>query len=126
MNINENNNFRGIFGIPVTPFNTNDSLDDTNIKRLGSPGRQGTTIKISCEGKDYAMKITQKGQKCESDRRGFYILRQARLQELAAQYNITPHVHAVFCGNKKKRKYQGYLSPPPCFVGPGNKGCFWR
>ena len=34
MNINENYKFRGIFGIPVTPFNTDDSLDKKSLEKI--------------------------------------------------------------------------------------------
>jgi len=34
LNINENYKFRGIFGIPVTPFNTDDSLDKKSLEKI--------------------------------------------------------------------------------------------
>ena len=42
----------------------NDDLADVpTVTRLGIPGRQGTTIKLHCDRKDYAIKVTRKKHK---------------------------------------------------------------
>jgi hypothetical protein len=92
--------------------------DIQTVKRLGVPGRQGTTIKIKCDGKDFAIKVAAKGTYCgygigrtdgekkEQDAREPYIeigdgfLHQARLQQLASEYNVTVPVEAVYCGGQ--------------------------
>jgi len=92
--------------------------DIQTVKRLGVPGRQGTTIKIKCDGKDYAIKVAAKGTYCgngigrtdvekkDEDAREPYVeigdgfLHQARLQQLASKYKVTVPVEAVYCGGQ--------------------------
>ena len=100
-------------------LNPKDPLSDIQtVKRLGVPGRQGTTIKIKCDGKDFAIKVAAKGTYCgygigrtdgekkEQDAREPYVdlgdgfLHQARLQQLASKYKVTVPVEAVYCGGQ--------------------------
>jgi hypothetical protein len=85
-------------------LDSNDDLSDIpSVKRLGVPGRQGTTIQLHCDdGNNYAVKVTRKGTSCgDGATGGMGFLKQARMQELAAQYDVTCHVEAVYCGHKK-------------------------
>ena len=99
-----------------------DDLSDVPaVERLGRPGKLGTTIKINCEGIDYAVKVAKKGTYCGSgivktlaeeqeiilkDPRGKWhlqgegLLHEARLQQLASQYKVTVPVEAVGCGGE--------------------------
>jgi len=100
-------------------LNNKDSLSDIQtVKRLGVPGRQGTTIKIKCDGTDFAIKVAAKGTHCgsglgrtekeikeEEDREPYVdlgdgFLHQARLQQLASKYKVTVPVEAVYCGGQ--------------------------
>ena len=85
-----------------------DKLNVKGIKRLGVPGRQGTTIglEVRCCGstscKMYAIKVTRKGTSCgDGATGGMGFLKQARMQQLASEYGVTPPVDAVYCGGKK-------------------------
>jgi len=80
----------------------NDDLSDVpSVKRLGVPGRQGTTIQLYCDGKYYAVKVARKGTSCgDGATGGMGFLKQARLQELAAKHGVTCPVDAVYCGHK--------------------------
>lgn len=84
-------------------LSTEDSLDDSDkISRLGIPGRQGTVIRLDMPHKNYAVKVTAPGVSCgDGATGGMGFLKQARMQEIAATYNVTGHVYAVFCGHKK-------------------------
>jgi hypothetical protein len=101
-----------------------DPADDLSnvqtVERLGKPGREGTTIKINCDGIDYAVKVAKKGTYCGSgvgqtlaeeqeeekihgkggNGKGPGFLHQARLQQLASQYKVTVPVEAVHCGGE--------------------------
>ena len=81
----------------------NESLEDVeNISRLGIPGKQGTVIRLDLPGQSYAVKVTEKGVACGDGASGFMgFLKQAKMQEIAANFGITGHVYAVFCGKKK-------------------------
>ena len=85
-----------------------DKLNVKGVKRLGVPGRQGTTIglEVRCCGstscKMYAIKVTRKGTSCgDGATGGMGFLKQARMQQLASEYGVTPPVDAVYCGGKK-------------------------
>ena len=85
-----------------------DKLNIKGVKRLGIPGRQGTTIglEVRCCGstscKMYAIKVTRKGTSCgDGATGGMGFLKQARMQQLASEYGVTPPVDAVYCGGKK-------------------------
>ena len=86
----------------------NDKLSVKGVKRLGIPGRQGTTIglEIKCctsgSCKMYAVKVARKGTSCgDGATGGMGFLKQARMQQLASEYGVTPPVDAVYCGHKK-------------------------
>ena len=86
----------------------NDKLSVKGVKRLGVPGRQGTTIglEIKCCGssscKMYAIKVARKGTSCgDGATGGMGFLKQARMQQLASEHGVTPSVEAVYCGGKK-------------------------
>ncbi len=85
-----------------------DKLNVKGVKRLGVPGRQGTTIglEVRCCGsaacKMYAIKVTRKGTSCgDGATGGMGFLKQARMQQLASKHGVTPPVDAVYCGHKK-------------------------
>ena len=80
----------------------NETLEDVeNISRLGIPGRQGTVIRLDLPGHSYAVKVTKKGVSCgDGATGGMGFLKQARMQEIVADFGITGHVYAVFCGKK--------------------------
>ena len=85
-----------------------DKLNVKGVKRLGVPGRQGTTVglEVRCCGstscKMYAIKVTRKGTSCgDGATGGMGFLKQARMQQLASEYGVTPRVDAVYCGGKK-------------------------
>jgi hypothetical protein len=80
----------------------NDDLSDVpSVKRLGIPGRHGTTIQLYCDGKYYTVKITRKGVSCgDGATGGMGFLKQARMQQLASEYGVTCPVDAVYCGHK--------------------------
>ena len=87
----------------------NDKLSVKGVKRLGVPGRQGTTIglEIKCctssSCKMYAVKVARKGTSCgDGATGGMGFLKQARMQQLASEYGVTPPVDAVYCGHKKE------------------------
>jgi len=68
------------------------------VKRLGIPGRQGTVIKLSIAGIDYAIKVARKQTSCgDGSTGGMGYLKQARLQQLAAEWGATCPVYAVHC-----------------------------
>ena len=105
-------------------LNPKDDLSDIlTVKRLGVPGKQGTTIQIKCEGKYYAVKVAAKGTcggsgfeqtleekfveeqdqgKCDN---GNGFLHQARIQQLASEYNVTVPVEAVYCGGAREASF---------------------
>jgi hypothetical protein len=73
------------------------------VKRLGIPGRQGTVIKLSISGIDYAIKVARKQTVCGDGSTGAMgYLKQARLQQLAAEWGATCPVYAVHCVPGKK------------------------
>jgi len=85
-----------------------DKLNVKGVKRLGVPGRQGTTIglEVKCCGsaacKMYAIKVTRQGTSCgDGATGGMGFLKQARMQQLASKHGVTPPVDAVYCGHKK-------------------------
>ena len=81
-------------------------LNIPGIRRLGKPGRQGTVIELEHKNKKYAIKVTQKGVKCgDGATGGMGFLKQARMQEIAAEYDITCHIYAVYCGDKKESSF---------------------
>lgn len=101
-------------------LNPKDRLSDVRtVERLGVPGREGTTIKIQCGGKDYAVKVLAKGTYCgegieqtleeakihadNPKESGF--LYEARLQQLASEHNVTVPVEAVHCGGKDEASF---------------------
>ena len=50
----------------------------------------------------YAIKVTRKGTSCgDGATGGMGFLKQARMQQLASEYGVTPPVDAVYCGDKK-------------------------
>ena len=67
-------------------------VDTVGIKRLGIPGHQGTTIRLMCGSRRYAIKLIKKCGCAE-------LLKQARMQQLASEYNITCPVYAAYSGN---------------------------
>ena len=80
---------------------TDDLSDVPSVKRLGVPGRQGTTIQLYCDGKYYAVKVARKGTSCgDGATGGMGFLKQARMQELASKHGVTCSVDAVYCGHK--------------------------
>jgi len=86
----------------------NDKLSVKGVRRLGVPGRQGTTIglEIKCCGGSscgmYAIKVARKGTSCgDGATGGMGFLKQARMQQLASEHGVTPRVDAVYCGGKK-------------------------
>jgi hypothetical protein len=83
-------------------LNKKDDLSDVpSVKRLGVPGRQGTTIQLYCDGEYYAVKVARKGTSCgDGATGGMGFLKQARLQQLASEYGVTCPVDAVYCGHK--------------------------
>jgi len=86
------------------PSNKLDNIK--GVQRLGEPGRQGTVIKLVHGGRSYAIKVTQKGDECgDGLTGGMGFLKQARLQELAAEFNVTGHVYAISCGYKNKHSF---------------------
>jgi len=87
-------------------LDVSDSLNIPNVKRLGIPGRQGTVIQLTHDNKKYAIKVTQKGVRCgDGATGGMGFLKQARMQEIASEYNVTCHVHAVYCGDKTESSF---------------------
>lgn len=85
-----------------------DKLNVKGVKRLGVPGRQGTTIglEVKCCGgsscKMYAIKVARKGTSCgDGATGGMGFLKQARMQQLASKHGVAPPVDAVYCGGKK-------------------------
>jgi len=89
-------------------LNAKDKLSVKGVKRLGIPGRQGTTIGLEvncCSGgscKMYAIKVARKGTSCGDGATGAMgFLKQARMQQLASEYGVSPPVDAVYCGHKK-------------------------
>ena len=85
-----------------------DKLNVKGVKRLGIPGRQGTTVglEVRCCGsascKMYAIKVARQGTSCgDGATGGMGFLKQARMQQLASKYGVTPPVDAVYCGHKK-------------------------
>jgi len=85
-----------------------DKLNVKGVKRLGVPGRQGTTIglEVRCCGsascKMYAIKVARKGTSCgDGATGGMGFLKQARMQQLASKHGVAPPVDAVYCGHKK-------------------------
>ena len=68
------------------------------VKRLGVPGRQGTVIKLTFNGIDYAIKVAAKTTSCgDGSAGGMGFLKQARLQQIAAEWGVTCPVYAVHC-----------------------------
>mgnify|MGYP004155661293 CR=1 FL=1 len=91
-----NNHFLSL-GIPKK----DDLSDVPSVKRLGVPGRQGTTIQLYCDGEYYAVKVARKGTSCgDGATGGMGFLKQARMQQLASEYSVTCPVDAVYCGHK--------------------------
>jgi hypothetical protein len=102
-------------------LNPDDTLADIKtVERLGQPGREGTTIKIRCNGKYYAVKVFHKGHYCgygreqtleeelhqdEFEPEGSGLLHEARLQQLASEHNVTVPVEAVYCGGKNNASF---------------------
>ncbi len=73
------------------------------VKRLGVPGRQGTVIKLTFNGIDYAIKVAAKTTSCgDGSTGGMGFLKQARLQQIAAEWGVTCPVYAVHCIPGKK------------------------
>lgn len=73
------------------------------VKRLGVPGRQGTVIKLSFNDIDYAIKVAAKTTSCgDGATGGMGYLKQARLQQIAAEWGVTCPVYAVHCVPGKK------------------------
>ena len=73
------------------------------VKRLGVPGRQGTVIKLTFNGIDYAIKVAAKTTSCgDGSTGGMGFLKQARLQQIAAEWGVTCPVYAVHCILGKK------------------------
>ena len=73
------------------------------VKRLGVPGRQGTVIKLTLNGIDYAIKVASPKTSCgdgATGAKGF--LKQARMQQLAANCGVSCPVYAVHCLPGKK------------------------
>lgn len=84
--------------IPLYDINT-----IKGIKRLGVPGKQGTVIKLNYNGIDYAIKVVSKKITCGDGSSGSTtFLKQARLQQIAAEWGITCPVYAVHCIPGKK------------------------
>lgn len=82
------------------------SLNIPNIKRLGVPGRQGTVIQLTHDNKKYAIKVTQKGVRCgDGATGGMGFLKQARMQEISFNHDVTCQVHAIYCGDKKEPSF---------------------
>jgi len=51
----------------------------------------------------YAVKVARKGTSCgDGATGGMGFLKQARMQQLASEYGVTPPVDAVYCGHKKE------------------------
>ena len=75
------------------------------VKRLGVPGRQGTVIKLTDGGIDYAIKVAPARTSCgDGATGGMGFLKQARMQQLAAEEGATCPVYAVFCVPGKKER----------------------
>ena len=75
------------------------------VKRLGVPGRQGTVIKLTDGGIDYAIKVAPARTTCGDGATGSMgFLKQARMQQLAAEEGATCPVYAVYCVPGKKER----------------------
>jgi hypothetical protein len=73
------------------------------VKRLGVPGRQGTVVKLTFNGVDYAIKVAAAGTSCgDGATGGMGFLKQARLQQISAEWGVTCPVYAVHCLPGKK------------------------
>ena len=83
-----------------------DLTNIANIKRLGVPGRQGTVIQLNYGGKKYAVKVARKNTSCGNGYSGAMgFLKQARMQQIAAEYGVTGKVYAVYCGHKTEQSF---------------------
>lgn len=73
------------------------------MKRLGVPGRQGTVVKLTIAGIDYAIKVASPKTSCGDGATGSMgFLKQARMQQLAANCGVSCPVYAVHCLPGKK------------------------
>ena len=82
---------------------THDLSGVKGVKRLGVPGRQGTVIKLTFNGIDYAIKVASKLTTCgDGATGGMGYFKQARLQQIAAEWGVTCPVYAVHCVPGKK------------------------
>jgi hypothetical protein len=73
------------------------------VQRLGVPGRQGTVIKLTFNDINYAIKVAATRTSCgDGATGGMGFLKQARLQQLAAEWGVTCPVYAVHCLPGKK------------------------